>query len=122
MQTGQNLTFNCVHCQNSIPFSIFELSQNKAPLTCSKCSQTYKIDDPNLLRQLSKFEKLCAQLIDSEEILSDTSIGITVGEKDVDVPFKLLLTRFTSRLKLQVGPHALQIEFRIEPAKDLMPA
>lgn len=122
MQTGQNLTFNCVHCQNSIPFSIFELRQNKTPLACSKCNQIYQINDPDLLRQLTKFENLCTQLIDSEEILSDTSIGITVGEKDVDVPFKLLLTRFTSRLKLQIGPHALQIEFRIEPAKDLIPA
>jgi hypothetical protein len=67
------------------------------------------------MRQLKKFELLCRQIHHSEEILSNTSVGIFVGDREIKVPYKLLLTRLNSTLNLMMGDRPLAITFRIEP-------
>ena len=62
---------------------------------------------------------LCRQLIESEEILSNASVGIDIGDKNVQVPYRLLLTRFNSTLDLTIGEKPVKIEFRLEPAADV---
>jgi hypothetical protein len=119
MQKGHLLQFNCQGCQNPIEFSVFELDKNQSLLKCSHCNRKYSFDDAGLKRQLKKFEDLCLQLIESEEILSDTSVGIDVGEHSIKIPFKLLLTRLNSHLDLIIGDKPLSISFRLEPLKDL---
>lgn len=116
MQKGHTLEFICVSCAQAVPFSIFH--QERLDLQCSHCRKKYLIDDEVLLRQMKKFSDLCKQLIESEEILSDTSIGIDVGQHKVKIPYKLLLTRFNSSLDLKIGPQSLKINFRIEPLTD----
>ena len=117
MQQGQHLQLSCIECKHLIPFSLFEIEK---PLKCLECGKVYAFNDEILKRQLKKFEKLCLQIVDSEEILSQTSIGITVGEKQVEVPYKLLLTRLNSILRLEVAGQPVQIEFRLEPQRDLL--
>lgn len=120
MQKGHVLQFDCQNCKSPIQFSVFELETLKGCLSCSKCEKKYIFNDPILQRQLRKFEMLCRQVVDSEEILSQTSVvGINVGNKCVKVPYKLLLTRFTSMLELNIGGDTLAIEFRLEPLRDL---
>lgn len=119
MQKGHILEFACQECQSPIQFSIFELENREGEIPCNKCETIYDFSDPTLKRQLKKFEALCRQIQQSEEILSNTSIGIFVGEQEVKVPFKLLLTRLNSTLDLIVGDKPLSIIFRIEPSKDL---
>lgn len=118
MQKGHLLQFNCQSCQQSIHFSIFELDNRETPICCQSCEKKYAFDE-TLKRQLKKFAGLCHQLVESEEILSQTSIAIDVCSHHVKVPFKLLLTRLNSTLDLIVGNEPLAITFRLEPLKDL---
>ncbi len=118
MQKGKNLQFDCQKCKNSVNFSLFDLENSNAFLTCSHCNKKYIFQDATLLRQLKKFEALCKQIWDSEEILGSTSVGIDVGETHVKVPYKLLLTRFNSSLDLIIGDKPISIVFRFEPTLD----
>lgn len=119
MQKGHVLEFECQSCKSPVAFSIFELDKKEGEISCPECSLIYDFSDETLRRQLQKFEALCRQLQQSEEILSNTSIGLYVGEREVKIPFKLLLTRLNSTLELMVGDRPLSIVFRLEPAKDL---
>ncbi|MFA6914951.1 MAG: hypothetical protein WC222_01015 [Parachlamydiales bacterium] len=114
-QKGHDLEFPCTHCGKDVTFSVFELDSTQGKLQCTHCEQNYLFNDPKLLHQLRLFENLCRQIHASEEILSNTSIGINVGSHAVEIPFKLLLTRFNSRLKLQMGKDEVIIAFRLEP-------
>jgi len=122
MQKGHRLEINCINCSQQISFSIFSLKEENNTIACTRCNKRYSFDDETLIRQLDKFEKLCLQLHDSEEILSNASVGIDVGSKHVTIPYKLLLTRLSSTLDLQIGDQHCSIAFRIEPAVDLNPA
>lgn len=120
MQRGQTLEFECQECKTAIRFSIFQIE--KSPhLDCPHCSKKYVFNDEKLIRQLGKFEALCRQIRDSEEILGNTSVGIDVGGNQVKIPFKLLLTRLSSCLDLSVGGKPLTISFRFEPLNDIIP-
>lgn len=117
MQKGHFLQFSCQCCQNPIQFSIFELEKNEH-IKCLECGLTYDFTDEGLMRQLRKFENLCRQIQLSEEILSNTSVGIYLGDREIKIPYKLLLTRLNSTLDLMVGDRSLTITFRIEPTID----
>ena len=118
MQKGHSLEFSCQNCKQPVTFSLFSLEQHM-PLSCPKCQKQYAFDDETLLRQLRKFEALCHQIHESEEILSDTAVGVHIGGEEVKIPFKLLLTRLSTSLDLMIGDQPLAIAFRIEPAQDL---
>jgi hypothetical protein len=118
MQKGHNLSFNCQSCQTPLRFSVFEIEKQPV-LTCLHCEKKYSFSEETLLRQLKKFDALCRQIVESEEILSNTSVGIDIGEHHVQIPYKLLLARLNSSLELRIGHSPLTINFRIEPAKDL---
>lgn len=119
MQKGHVLQFDCQQCKKTIEFSIFELDKPGHYVQCEGCKKKYVFNDETLIRQLKKFASLCKQIIDSEEILGNTTVGIDVGGKHVKVPYKLLLTRFTSSLDLIMGDQPVSIRFRIEPLKDM---
>lgn len=120
MQKGHLLQFNCQKCKAPVNFSIFELENSEEGVVCPECGLVYDFSDEILRRQLSKFEKLCLQIQESEEILSNTSIGIYLGDREIKIPYKILLSRLNSVLDLQMGGQPLKITFRIEPALDLL--
>lgn len=117
MQKGHFLQFMCQCCQHPIQFSVFDLEKSEI-IKCSDCGLVYDFNDETLKRQLRKFENLCRQIQLSEEILSNTSVGIYLGDKEIKIPYKLLLTRLNSTLDLMVGDRPLTITFRIEPTID----
>lgn len=117
MKKRELLQFGCQSCEQPISFSIFELDGDSL-IQCTHCKKKYAFWDENLKRQLKKFEALCKQIIESEEILSQTAVGIDVGEHHVKVPYKLLLTRLNSTLDLIIGNRPVSITFRIEPLQD----
>lgn len=119
MPSKDTLQFDCQGCKKPVQFSIFDLDANRGLICCGHCKKKYELSDPVLSRQLKKFESLCRQLIDCEEILGNTAVGINVGEHHVKIPFRLLLTRLGSKLDLMIGNQPLSISFRIEPVKDL---
>lgn len=118
MQKGKNLQFNCIYCDGPVGMSLFDLDQNH-PLQCTSCQKKYAFNDPNLVRQIKKFVALCQQIHESEEILGNASVGVDVGQHHVKVPYKLLLTRLSSALELNIEGKKVAIAFRIEPTKDL---
>lgn len=118
MQKGNNLHFNCIFCDGPVHLSIFDLDHKK-PLQCETCQKNYLFTDEVLVRQLKKFEALCRQIHDSEEILGSASVGVDVGNHHVKVPYKLLLTRLSSCLELNMEGKKVAISFRIEPTKDI---
>jgi hypothetical protein len=117
MDKKHTLQLQCQGCQNTISFSLLDLHKD-TPLTCTECSKKYIFNDEHLKRQLTKFEALCRQILDSEEILSHTAVGVDVGDMHVKIPYKLLLTRLNSTLDLNVGGKAYSFSFRIEPLKN----
>ncbi len=119
MQKGHQLQFKCQNCEKNISFSIFELENSEEEIVCTGCNTSYDFNDETLKRQLSKFEKLCMQIQQSEEILSNTSIGVYLGDREIKIPYKILLARLNSTLDLIVGNKPLTIVFRIEPTLDL---
>lgn len=120
MHKGKSLEFHCRECNEPISFSLFEIEKDH-PVHCNKCSQSYQFDDPTLIRQLQKFEALCRQIQESEEILGTTAVGIDIGTEQVKIPFKLLLCRLRSCLDLKVGGKPFTISFRFEPLSDYHP-
>lgn len=119
MQKRHQLQFSCLSCEQPISFSVFELDRPDSMIHCAECGKKYALQDETLKRQLRKFEALCRQLLDSEEILSHTAVGIDVGEHKVKVPYKLLLTRLNSTLDLMIGDQPISFAFRVEPLRDL---
>lgn len=119
MQKGRSLEFSCLSCKKPVTFSVFDLNKQDQPLTCSCCNKKYLFDDEILLRQLGLFEKLCRQIHESKEILSQTSVGVDIGSHQVNIPFKILLTRLSSRMDLMMGDTPLTIMFRIEPTEEI---
>lgn len=118
-QKGRTLCFPCTQCQSIVSFSIFELENTDGEVKCSQCNQCYQFSDPNLRRQLKKFEALCRTIKDSEEILGSTAVGVDVGQQKVKIPFKLLLTRFNSCIELNLEGQKLTISFRLEPCQHI---
>ena len=119
MQKGHFLHFDCLRCQKSVNFSIFDLERSQGTLKCNDCSEVYSFQDETLLRQLKKFESLCRQISECEEILSDISVGIDIDGRTVRVPYKILLARLSSTLDLTIGDKPITIDFRLEPLEDL---
>lgn len=119
MQKGHFLHFPCQGCQSEISFSLFNIEKKNGLVSCNHCQLTYDFSHEDLARQLRKFAKLCEQIQESEEILSNTAIGVHIGDKEIKIPFKILLSRLNSKLDLMIGDHPLTITFRIEPSKDL---
>ncbi|CCB91895.1 putative uncharacterized protein [Waddlia chondrophila 2032/99] len=119
MQKGHHLEFDCLECSEPVNFSIFDLDKPDSPIICSGCRKHYVLDDETLRRQLRKFEALCRQIVESEEILGNAAIGIDVGSQKVKIPYNLLLTRLNSSLDLTIGDRSVSILFRMEPGLDL---
>lgn len=117
MQKGHTLQFSCQSCQHPIQFSVFDLERS-GEIKCQGCEILYDFTDESLQRQLRKFENLCRQIQLSEEILSHASIGIFIADREIKIPYKLLLTRLNSTLDLLLGDRPLTISFRIEPVAD----
>lgn len=118
MQKRHLLQFQCITCKEPVNFSVFELDGRDAQISCSQCSKRYAFQDDILKRQIKKFDALCRQILDSEEILSHTAVGIDLGEHHVKIPYKLLLTRLSSTLDLMIGDQPISIAFRLEPLVD----
>ena len=105
---------DCIECKDSVEFSIIDLDSDNAK-SCTGCGKKYVLADDTLKRQLKKFAALCKQIQESQEILGDASVAVDVAGNQVQVPFKLLLTRLKSTLNLKIGDTKTQVTFRVEP-------
>jgi len=118
MQKGHSLSFPCTHCGEDVAFNIRSLQDNALHIECKGCKKPYLFEEGPLLTQIRKFLNLVDVLRNSEDILSMTSVAIRVGDKEVQIPYKLLLTRLTSHLEIEMDGKKVHLLFRSEPAKD----
>jgi len=109
-----SLTLDCPQCNkaSSVPFE----PEAELPWIscCPECGKQFGIDSQELARQIRLFIALNTQLRESEEILSGSSIAVMVGNKEVKIPFKLLLTRFKTTFDLKIGEKKYSISTRTE--------
>lgn len=117
MARAHTLEFDCKKCSKPVRFSLFEI-EHHPDLTCAHCWNKYVFEDETLKKHLKHFESLCRSILEAEEILGSTSIGVDVGDHHVKIPFKLLLTKLTTRLDLTIGDSSKTLSFRFEPLKD----
>lgn len=119
MQVGHNLHFECIQCHEPITFSVLKPHPAQETLECSKCKKKYAFGGTTILRHLSKFEALCRQICDSQEILGDTSVSVKIGHEEVSIPYKILLTRLSPVLELVIEGQKIKIAFRLEPSSEI---
>jgi hypothetical protein len=115
MQVNPKLQFACTQCNTRLSFSAFGEEAFRKPLACAKCGNRYLLNDKTLQHHLRSFEALCRQLRDSEEILSHSSVSVRIGDDEVKVPFRTLLTRFACSLDLEMDGKRVAIAFDVEP-------
>jgi hypothetical protein len=113
--SGFSIQLRCTHCDSliTIPYKMTA----KLPWTtrCASCGKQFGIDCPTLASQIKQFVSLCQQLKASEEILADAAIAVTVGNSEVKIPYKLLLTRLRSTFDFEVDGRKITVSSRTEP-------
>lgn len=115
MQNPYTFEFDCQKCKQPVKFSTQLLDESHPIVGCEECRRKYNLEDETLKRQLKQFEGLCRQIRNSREILGNASVGVDVGDKQIKIPYKLLLTRLTSHLDLMIGGEPLTVTLRVEP-------
>ncbi|MCK9555708.1 hypothetical protein M0R36_07825 [bacterium] len=115
---GQKIEFKCVSkdCEGSIAFLVPQIKKNSV-LKCDKCGNEYKFDR-DLISKLEMFDHLVRAVSDAKSILGDTNVAIDFEGHNLKVPYRLLLTRLSTSLKLDIGGQTVDFSFRVEPLKD----
>ncbi|MCK4948026.1 MAG: hypothetical protein KAS46_06605 [Candidatus Aureabacteria bacterium] len=118
MTKGQKIEFKCVKdkCEGIITFLVNSMKKDPV-LRCSKCGNEYKFDK-ELVSKLEMFENLVKAVSDAEPILGDTNVAINLAGHNIKVPFRLLLTRLSTVLSLQMAGKTVDFLFRVEPLKE----
>jgi hypothetical protein len=119
VQKGKELEFNCPACKSAVAFSPIELEKKGFKCACHSCNRLFLFDDPQLKADLKSFSALCYAIKNAERILGDVSVGVDVGQQQIKIPYKLLLTRLNPHLKIRVGEELVEIHFRMEPLKEI---
>ncbi len=112
---GNHLEIKCIdpECGNDIKISILEM--DKSPrVRCKSCNNEYSFNK-QLVDQLRKFEKLVAAVQEAKDILGQTAVAVDIQGHSVKIPYKLLLTRMNSELKLKINDQQMVVTFRVEP-------
>lgn len=119
MQVGSTLEFSCLECKQAISFSVLNSKTYSEVIFCKSCNKRYAFDNETIINHLKKFEALCQQIHASQDILGNTHVAVNVGNSEVKIPYKILLTRLSSVISLKIEDYELDIRFRLEPIKDL---
>lgn len=109
---AHHIEFQCASCGRSIVFSVLEMAKGR--LTCPHCAKGYMFNE-QLVDKIRRFENLLGAVREAKDLLGSANVGISLGGEEVKVPYRLLLTRLTSTLTLDVGGKQTHFRFRIEP-------
>lgn len=111
------IEFKCIQneCKGIVRFSILDVGK-KIAVQCPNCQNNYTFNK-DLTEKIKKFVELILAVRAAEDILGNTHVAIDVGEKSVQVPYRLLLTRLNTLLTLKIGSNEIIFKFRVEPLK-----
>jgi len=118
VSNGNQIQVGCVEpdCGDVIAISIFEIEESHR-IRCSSCKKEY-IFNSQLVGQIKKFERLVSAIQDAKDILGQTAVAVDIQGHSVKIPYKLLLTRLNSQLKLKINEQEMTIKFRVEPLEE----
>ena len=111
-----NLYFDCLKCQNTITFSIKDI-EKKESFICSKCYDNYAFNE-QFKEKILRFSNLLYALQDTKDILGDSEISINTEDYSEVIPYDILLTRFDSRLKIEIEGNTIFLNFRTQPIEN----
>ena len=117
MSNEFSMHLKCAQCADEVDIPFEPTARLPWVSCCPKCGKQFGIESESIARQILLFSDLCKQIKAAEEILSNASIAVAVGNKEVKVPFKLLLTRLKSTLDLEIDGQKLCVSKRAEPLK-----
>jgi len=115
---GQKVEFKCVKdkCKGRITFLVNGMKKHPV-LKCGKCGNEYKFDK-ELISKLEMFDNLVKAVSDAKPILGDTNVALNFAGHSIKVPYRLLLTRLSTVLSLQMAGKTIDLSFRVEPLKE----
>lgn len=109
--------FECFEpdCKGIIPLSLIDAAAARFQIICPECHRSYEFD--KILRnKLCKLRDLILAVRESEGILGDCNVAVTVPGGTVKIPYTLLLTRLNTMITLSVGDKKVDFHFRVEPS------
>ena len=106
------IDFPCQACDSIIEFGLKDLSSKT--IVCPECYKSYEIDK-NFIDKIQKMLKLLTVIQESKELFSNSYISINEKDSSIEVPFKILLTRFNSVIKLNIDNKLIPFNFRFHP-------
>lgn len=118
MKKGHRLSFGCIACETPIEFSVLHLEEKMSPVTCSCCHKSYCFSDA-LAHQMKLFEGLCYHIYEARDLLGKSCVAIDLQDRQIKVPFNILLTRLTSELELEIEGKKIALIFRVDPISDV---
>lgn len=113
------IDFECLNeeCNGIIKFKLAELVDPDFSALCPICRQSYEFND-KLKDKLNRLRRLIAAIRDAEGILGDCNVGVAVSEKEIKIPYALLLTRLNTMISLELGGRNVDFNLRVEPGSE----
>ena len=121
MKNYKQIEFNCLeeNCRNAIRLDMERIGVGKKTnIKCSHCSKEYSFNG-NFVEKISKFDTLVSAIKDAKEILGDTNVAVNFKNREIRIPYRLLLTRMNTLLSLTVGDKKVEFRFRVEPLDEM---
>ncbi len=111
------LDFICAEpgCDAVVKFDLVEVAKDDFQTLCPKCHKPYQFNT-ELRDKLVKLHNLVLVLRQTESILGDCNVAVSVPGGEVKIPYALLLTRLNTMISLNVGDRKVDFHLRIEPA------
>lgn len=118
MKDYKHIEFNCLEekCGKPILFKLEEVEKNPS-VHCPNCKKEYNFNS-GFIEKLKKFDNLVSAIKDAKEILGNTNVAINFKDHDIRIPYRLLLTRMNTVLKLNIGNKKVEFKFRVEPLEE----
>lgn len=115
MNNNSLLVFSCpCCCKGEVSFSVLSM---KEPLVCDYCSSEY-VFELSLQEAIHQFVGLCSSIHQASSVLGDAAVTVSTRESSVDVPFRLLFSRFPVVLRLMVNGKKIVIRFLFDALKE----
>jgi len=117
MTSKAQVDFECFEkeCPGIIKFNLIDVAKENFQSLCPECHRPY-IFEKELREQLNKFLNLIIAVRESEDILGNCNVAVTVPGGEVKIPYTLLLTRLNTLVTLNFGEREVDFHFWVEPA------
>lgn len=118
MDSNCKIEFKCIKdsCNSLVSFSINEI-ENDGTVECSTCRKGYSFH-PDFVDKMRRFSRLVEAVQDAKDILGNVNVAVAVGEQEVKIPYRLLLTRMNTLITLKMDEGEITFKFRVEPLKE----